>query len=345
MTDSSNTLELVRQLGDILAKRKICIAVAESCTGGKLAGEMTAVPGASHWFERGFVTYSNESKQQMLTVPSQLVQDESAVSEPVVRAMAEGAILNSRADVSVAITGIAGPGGGCDDKPVGTVWIAWAGDMLPTQSRCFHFKGDRQAVREQSIEQALQGLIRRCHPDTHPSVQYKGQERYFFALWPGVETAQTIYQLGQSLIKGEDCAAVPLEKLHLTLSYIGKAHPEFLSRANKIAKNIKIKSFTLYINSVNQWSDIKFLGPDVESVSEELVQLQSMITRQLISLGWKPERKPFMPHITIARHCQQNQTSSNVKQINWDVYDVCLVKSLSQTGGSKYQIIARWPLA
>ncbi len=149
-------------LGQLLLEKKCRCAVAESCTGGGLSFAITEIPGSSQWFDRGFVTYSNESKQEVLGLSSQLLIKEGAVSEATVSAMAHAVIERSKADVSVAISGVAGPGGGSVDKPVGTVWIAWAGGHQLTQARRYFFEGDREKIRLKSIEVALEGLIERC---------------------------------------------------------------------------------------------------------------------------------------------------------------------------------------
>ena len=135
------------------------IAVAESCTGGGLAAALTSLAGSSNWFDRGFVTYSNEAKLDMLGVSVPTLKRFGAVSEEVARQMARGALDESRATRSVAITGIAGPGGATPGKPVGLVWIAWARKDSVTARR-FHFKGGRAAVRRLAVAAALEGLIR-----------------------------------------------------------------------------------------------------------------------------------------------------------------------------------------
>lgn len=154
--------ELAQELGRVLLLRKLRCAVAESCTGGSLAAAITDVAGSSQWFDRGFVTYSNEAKVAMIGVPVEVIASQGAVSEATACAMAQGAIQYSLAEVSVSITGIAGPKGGSLEKPVGTVWIAWASNIQPTQARCYLFKGNRAAIREQSVQAALEGLIKRC---------------------------------------------------------------------------------------------------------------------------------------------------------------------------------------
>jgi len=149
----------LRLIGDLLVRRTWMLTTAESCTGGGVAHAVTSIAGSSRWFERGFVTYSNLAKQQMLGVPMELLQSHGAVSEPVVRAMADGALRNSAAQVSLAISGIAGPDGGSADKPVGTVWFAWAVSGRTLISRCEHFDGDRARVREQAVLTALAGVL------------------------------------------------------------------------------------------------------------------------------------------------------------------------------------------
>ena len=139
------------------------LATAESCTGGLIAAACTAVAGSSAWFERGFVTYSNEAKTEMLGVDAALIDAHGAVSEAVAQAMAHGALRHSRADVAVAVTGIAGPGGAVAGKPVGTVWLAlaWRGAdaLTATRTELLQLGGDRSAVREQTVQLALQRLI------------------------------------------------------------------------------------------------------------------------------------------------------------------------------------------
>lgn len=145
-------------LARILLQRHWMLATAESCTGGMIAARCTDLAGSSAWFERGFVTYSNDSKRELLGVPAQWIASQGAVSEAVARAMAQGAVSRSTAQVALAVTGIAGPSGGSADKPVGTVWFAWAwpGHL---ESECRHWPGDRHAVRSQTTAYALTQLI------------------------------------------------------------------------------------------------------------------------------------------------------------------------------------------
>jgi nicotinamide-nucleotide amidase len=150
---------LVSQLAERLQEKKLLMATAESCTGGLIAAYLTDLPGSSLWFDRGFITYSNLAKQQMLDVNPNLIQHAGAVSEAVARAMANGALKNSAASLALAVTGIAGPDGGSEDKPVGMVCFAWSGKGLVTQSLCRYFSGNRESIRLLACEQAIQGLL------------------------------------------------------------------------------------------------------------------------------------------------------------------------------------------
>lgn len=154
------TTALVTQLAAALLARGAQMATAESCTGGLIAGACTDIAGSSDWFERGFVSYSNQAKTEMLGVDAALIEAHGAVSEAVALAMARGAVAHSRAQCSLAVTGVAGPGGGSPAKPVGTVWFGWCVDGH-TDAECLRFDGDRAAVRQQTVEHALRGLLRR----------------------------------------------------------------------------------------------------------------------------------------------------------------------------------------
>ena len=157
MTEDDVT-ESARVLGRVCLRKRVVVATAESCTGGGVATAITRISGSAKWFDRGFVTYSNDAKRQMLGVSARTLSRHGAVREEVAREMARGALAHSPADVSVALTGIAGPTGGSRAKPVGLVWFAWAGRGQLVQARRFHFAGDRVAVRLQSVYVAIQGL-------------------------------------------------------------------------------------------------------------------------------------------------------------------------------------------
>ena len=158
MSDDSLSY-LLEQLGQWLIANKQMVAVAESCTGGGIAKAMTSLPGSSQWFERGFVTYSNAAKCELLGVNAETLGLYGAVSEQTVKEMAEGVLANSHAQASIAVTGIAGPDGGTGQKPVGMVCFGWSLANDATLTTTHIFKGDREAVREQAILMAIQGLV------------------------------------------------------------------------------------------------------------------------------------------------------------------------------------------
>jgi nicotinamide-nucleotide amidase len=158
MNEDDVTL-MAQEMGKVARRHGIFVATAESCTGGGIAAAITRIPGSAKWFDRGFVTYHNLAKHQMLGVRQETLHKHGAVSEEVAREMAAGALRRSQATVTVAVTGIAGPGGGTRAKPVGTVWFAWAAKNNAVQSRMFRFRGDRFEVQRQTIAMALQGII------------------------------------------------------------------------------------------------------------------------------------------------------------------------------------------
>ena len=152
-------MTLAQRLGQALKQAGQCLAVAESCTGGWVAKVITDIEGSSGWFDRGFVTYTNESKQEMLGVSGSTLSNHGAVSEETVREMAQGVLQHSRADYSLAISGIAGPSGGTPYKPVGTVCLAWASRDGWLETRQEIFNGDRNQVRMQAVRAALQRVL------------------------------------------------------------------------------------------------------------------------------------------------------------------------------------------
>ncbi|TNF01433.1 MAG: nicotinamide-nucleotide amidohydrolase family protein [Gammaproteobacteria bacterium] len=155
----TSTRMLAQQLGELLLSKNATVTCAESCTGGGIASAITDIPGSSSWFRLGVVTYANITKQSMLNVSAATLAREGAVSEDVVIEMARGALVKADADISVAVSGIAGPDGGSEAKPVGTVWFCWARADGETSTACQHFEGDRQQVRLGAVKAALTGLI------------------------------------------------------------------------------------------------------------------------------------------------------------------------------------------
>ena len=151
--------ELAVCVGAALKAQGLMLATAESCTGGWVAQAVTAVPGSSGWFERGFITYTYISKREMLGVSQDTLAAHGAVSEPTVREMVTGALANSHAQIAVAISGTAGPGGGTPDKPVGTVCLAWAVKNGEPKSTTLRLQGDREGIRREAVRTALEGVL------------------------------------------------------------------------------------------------------------------------------------------------------------------------------------------
>jgi nicotinamide-nucleotide amidase len=159
-----NIKRLAARAGRRLLERHRQVVTAESCTGGWIAKALTDIPGSSRWFSEGFVTYSNESKMRRLGVPRVILEKNGAVSEATVRAMAAGALRRTKANIAVAVTGIAGPDGAVPGKPVGTVWLGWAtrrGRAIRVSTQIKHFRGDRESVRRKTVQLALEGLLLR----------------------------------------------------------------------------------------------------------------------------------------------------------------------------------------
>lgn len=162
--DDRTLTQLAAQVGEALKAQGLMLATAESCTGGWVAQACTAVAGSSNWFERGFVSYTYIAKREMLGVSQDTLGAHGAVSEAVVREMVAGALANSHAQVAVAVSGTAGPSGGTPQKPVGTVCIAWGIKNGEPKSLSRHYAGDREAVRRQTVHDALHGLIELLPP-------------------------------------------------------------------------------------------------------------------------------------------------------------------------------------
>ncbi len=163
-------LKLANRLGQVSESKRLHITTAESCTGGGIAAAITEVPGSSNWFEYGFVTYANRAKMDLLGVTAESLQRFGAVSREVVEQMAAGALAAAGADLAVAASGIAGPDGGSADKPVGTVWLAWAHRGAYPRAQQYLFQGNRGEIRAQAVEAALAGLIAMAESDKPPSL-------------------------------------------------------------------------------------------------------------------------------------------------------------------------------
>lgn len=336
---------LATELSKLLTHSGLMLAIAESCTGGSLGARLTSIPGSSTWFDRGFVTYSNEAKHEMLGVPESILCHDGAVSERAARAMAEGCIHHSAADISVAITGIAGPGGGSQEKPVGTVWIACAGARQKTTATCYHFSGERETVRQAAELHALTMLIERTQAFLPPPHNQE-DSTYFFSLIPDPKTALALHHQARFLTQHTSCQPTRPENLHLTLVYLGKLHTTELSSLKNIPSPCSIAPFELDIQEARYWSKqkITYLAPT--GPVKPLEQLAFFLNQHITQQGFKPERRKFIPHITISRHDSHAFTSHKIKSVPWFIHDICLVQSTRRAGSavSTYTILNRWPI-
>jgi nicotinamide-nucleotide amidase len=168
MSAAESLESLAGRLGAALALRGWRVVTAESCTGGGIAETITRIAGSSQWFDQGFVPYTDAAKQAQLDVPVETLETHGAVSAAVVEALVTGALTHGNGDLAVAVSGIAGPGGGMPAKPVGTVWLACARRGAPPEAQCFQFDGDRAAVRDATIRVALEALIAQADGGEHP---------------------------------------------------------------------------------------------------------------------------------------------------------------------------------
>jgi nicotinamide-nucleotide amidase len=321
-----------------MLREKMRCATAESCTGGGIATAITALSGSSAWFDRGFVTYSNEAKQEMLGVKASTLSLNGAVSAETVTEMAEGAILKSAANVSVAVSGIAGPDGGTKEKPVGTVWIAWAGGMIATRAERFSFEGDRESVREQTIQQALLGL---CERLTLIEKQKK-EGRYFFALCPNEHTREKLFQAASQVV--DEQRLTPSENLHMTLAYLGHIPTDFIERAVKACQKIEAKPFYINIDGVNDWPKQAIRYLSISEVPEALLNLVTDVNGSLSKEGYKPARRPYVPHITVARQSMDNALPPIIQSIPWQVKSFCLLRAHAENKKNKYEVVEKFSL-
>ena len=293
---------LTATIAELLMSQTQMCATAESCTGGLVSATLTERPGSSAWYDRGFTTYSNAAKQELLSIPAKLINEHGAVSEQVAKAMAEGAIMNSTAQYSLSITGIAGPAGGSALKPVGTVCFAWAGGHLPTKSVTHQLSGDRFLVRQQAISLALEGLIKhikQAQIEQESCLDYN----YFLALRPQKASRQSIVSTATSLIDSKK--SVHFDDLHLTLAYFGKVSPLFINNLKALlAKPCPIGVTFFTIDQLNTFSKSNAYWLGATIAPTELQKFYDQFTTHLNRLGYKKERRQFIPHITIGRKLQ-----------------------------------------
>ncbi len=333
-----NLTKQIEALGTLLKKNHLKLTCAESCTGGGLASLLTHISGSSAWFERGFVTYSNKAKHEMLGVSEKTLQTKGAVSEATVCEMAEGAIQHSDAHLSVSISGIAGPTGGTPTKPVGTVWIGIAGLGQPTAAFHYQFDGNRDTVRDKAMHEALKHLSERANAYHTPPTN---SPRYFFALWPDEATKNQLSEHQHTLSAHGDGTPSRPKNLHLTLAYLGPLHEQTLKTLSRFS--CSLAPFELSLNELRHCSksQIAYAAPKSNT---SLTALHACLTKHLLTQGIKPERRVFAPHVTLTRNHQHAFHATSINPIHWFVHDVCLARAIPGKNPSDYEIIERTPL-
>ncbi|MFO7285222.1 MAG: RNA 2',3'-cyclic phosphodiesterase [Gammaproteobacteria bacterium] len=358
---------LARRLGEALAARGWTAATAESCTGGWISKAITDIAGSSRWFGAGYVVYSNDAKTKTLGVPAELIAEAGAVSEPVVTALAEAARERAGADIAVAVSGIAGPGGGTPEKPVGTVWFAWAGPHGTVTERQ-QFDGDREAVRRQTVALALEGLIDaaewrtprgrgaaglRSNPGDRmneiESVQIGPEEpereaglrRIFFALWPDDATRGAIERACRQAVRRSGGRPTAKRNLHLTVAFLGMLEPDALEIAAAVPP-IGVGPFEIVLDRIGYFegSRVLWLGP--RNVPPSLTALEQQLWEELERVGFEREPRVYLPHVTLARRARA--VDATIEPIRWVVERLTLVESLPLQRGVHYEPLRDWPL-
>jgi nicotinamide-nucleotide amidase len=328
--------QLLSRLAEGLSVRGEMLATAESCTGGWVAKVCTDLAGSSTWFERGFVTYSNQSKQDMLGVSADTLADFGAVSEQVVLEMASGALAHSRAQWALAISGVAGPSGGTPEKPVGTVWLAWAGPGEWRLSRRCDFKGDRDAVRRQAMHTAIEVLVQHCRVAGSKDEEHK--RRLFLALWPDDETRARLARVAREW----STHPVATANLHMTLHFLGACTPEQQQRYSKVISEITFEQFEINMNCLggSRRSQIQWLGSSEPPAA--LIGLVDRLGQALAGCGYQVETRPFLPHVTLSRHVKKPAAKAVLPAISWVVRELALVESIADANGVHYAVRVRW---
>ncbi len=330
MTDDFS--KKIEGIAEQLSRRNQRLATAESCTGGWVAKVCTDRAGSSEWFDCGFVTYNNAAKQDLLSVSAGTLDRYGAVSAPTVQEMAAGALAHSHAEWALAISGIAGPGGGSPEKPVGTVWLAWAGPENWQQVREFHFAGDRDAVRRQAVDAALDGLLDQL------IATKKKTRRLFFALWP---SASVQAQLAAAARRWTH-HPVPTDNLHMTLEFLGDCTEAEIQCYTEAVSDIQCEPFELQLDCLGGWPrrGIRWLG--CSHIPEALPALVRDLQTVLRPCGLKPDERTFVPHVTLSRKERNPPLETDVEPIFWPVTDFVLVESKPCIDGVQYAVLQRW---
>ncbi|NCA70265.1 MAG: RNA 2',3'-cyclic phosphodiesterase [Sphingobacteriia bacterium] len=355
-SNDQDALASVETLAALLRTHGLRLAVAESCTGGWLAKVLTDLPGSSDWLDRGFVTYSNAAKQSMLGVRGTTLAAHGAVSEAVVAEMARGVLSRAGVEVAVAISGVAGPGGGSPEKPVGTVCLAWAwpGGL---ETERLHFAGDREAVRRQSVQAALAGLISRLRASADqavlPSAEGQGARaldappdagwRWFFAIWPDAPASTALAASASGLIP-PGARPTHVADLHLTLAFLGPLAPARLQCIEQAAGEIRCAPFEIAIETLDRFAHARVLWCGPALTPRPLTTLVERLRTALVPCGLVADPRPYRPHITLARRVMTAPPAQAWPgEVRWVAHEFVL--AAGQGGpGPRYRIHRRWPL-
>ncbi len=354
MTPSDDELAaLAVRLGRALEARNLRVATAESCTGGWIAKALTDIPGSSRWVEGGVVAYSNSAKSSLLGVPAGIVAAHGAVSEPVVRSMAEGARARFGVPLTVAVSGVAGPDGGTPEKPIGTVWFAWANGRETTAAREL-FAGDREAVRRRSVDFALRRLLELTDaamsggPDAEADAaertvddRLRDSRRVFFALWPDADTRARLARATKDAVSRSGGRPIAKDRFHVTVAFLGNLTPAGLEIASAVPP-ISVGAFALVLDTVGVFAASRTLWLGARSVPPALSELESRLWEALTPKGFIREERIYLPHVTLARRARP--VEAQIDPVEWPVDELALVESLPMGRNVHYEPLRSWPL-
>ena len=326
---------LAERVGRGLREAGWRIATAESCTAGWIAKTLTDVAGSSDWLECGYVTYSNAAKMRDLGVRAGTLQEQGAVSEAAVTEMAEGARRVSGADVAVAVSGIAGPGGGTAEKPVGTVWFALAAPGQEGVRELCRFEGDRDQVRRQSVAHAL-GMVQRALAPAGAT------RRLFFALWPDEPMREALAHAVRKAVRASGGRPVPPSNLHLTLAFLGSMPEGRVEELAGVARAVGLTNpgeVEVRLDRLEHWPGPQVLCALPGEPPTTAQALARALQEQLSSAGFSPDIKPFRPHVTVARKVTHPSRSMRMQPVSWRFGAFALIESRTLESGPAYSVV------
>lgn len=339
-TSDSDLYQLAERVGRGLRENGWRIATAESCTAGWIAKALTDVPGSSQWVECGYITYSNAAKMRDLGVAARTLQSHGAVSESVVREMAEGARRVSGAEVAVAVSGIAGPDGGTAEKPVGTVWFALSAQDQEMICESCRFEGDRDQVRRQAVAYAL-AMVQRALTPWGPT------RRLFFALWPDEPMRDTLAGATRKAVRGSGGRPVPPSNLHLTLAFLGPVPESRIAELADLARSVQLPipgGIEVRLDRLEHWPGPRVLCAAPSEPPTGVVTLAQALQRQLSVGGFSPDIKPFRAHVTVARKVTHPSRSMSMRPVSWRFGAFALIESRTLESGPVYSVVEVYTL-